>query len=273
MKVNLEKYKQELTNLLVKERITNDTMRTFVSCMRIVSRNCNDKESAKNFLMKLKRKSDYRKYIGAIRTYEKRVIGTVNSIIGEEEQEEIYNIYKAEKPKVIKIGISQDTLFRKINGLKNNKLKFAYRLQLASGLRVNEIACLKKKDIIFQDGKIQVDVLSGKGNKQRTVSGIEDKYLYSRLSEYVKNLAEDEKLFYSRSYLMEKANKIGFKTHDLRRIYAKKRFDSGRKKGYSEKKAKKVVKNQLGHTFFHTTDIYLNSVFENSDEGGVEDED
>ncbi|MBN4074914.1 site-specific integrase [bacterium AH-315-E09] len=273
MKVNLEKYKHELSKMVEKGRITSDTMRTFASCMRMVAAGCSDKKELKNFLMKLKRESDFRKYIAAIRTYEKKVIGVDRALIAEEIHNEIFNEIKKIKPKIMTINISRDTLFRKINGLKNNKLKLAYRLQLASGLRVNEIACLEKKDIIFQDGKIQVEVLSGKGNKQRTVSGIEDKYLYSRLSAYVKDLAEDEKLFYSRSYLMEKANKIGFRTHDLRRIYAKKRFDSGRKKGYSEKKAKKVVKNQLGHTFFHTTDIYLNSVFENSDKGGVEDED
>jgi integrase len=89
-----------------------------------------------------------------------------------------------------------NTVNRKINGLKNERVKLAFRLQEVSGLRISEISNLTRNDIEVAEDKIYVTVRNGKGGKSRRVDIIKDKYLLKNLPEL-----EEKKgiLFYKES--------------------------------------------------------------------------
>ena len=138
-------------------------------------------------------------------------------------------------------------------------MKLAFRLQHKSGLRVKEISDLTKDDIFFnENGAIRINVRCGKGRKSREVNVLCDEYLYKHLKEFTEK-SNGGKLFYSRSYLKQKAAEYGFKSHDLRRHNAKNRLNSEIGNGKSLKDAKKTVQQELGHEKFSTTNIYLGS--------------
>lgn len=69
-----------------------------------------------------------------------------------------------------------DTTSRKINAIRDKKLKLAYRLMLASGLRVNEAAQLTREDFLIDGDNLSVRVLHGKGGSNGTVKCMKDAY-------------------------------------------------------------------------------------------------
>ena len=149
-----------------------------------------------------------------------------------------------------------DEIRRKINSLKNNKYKYAFRLMLISGLRVNETAALTKSDIVISDNKITIMVRNGKGGSNGLVECLPDEYLIKKLNEYIHDKAEDEKLFYTTKTMQSKAQKIGIECHDLRRIAA----ITHRKMNVKEQGvyvANNGVKKLLRHKRFSTTKRYL----------------
>lgn len=160
--------------------------------------------------------------------------------------------------------INADSIKRKINAIRNEKLKLALRLQLQTGLRVKEISELQKEDIKLKDGKIFVHVKYGKGKGEkenepnpRDVTAREDNYLYDRLGQLMESSSE-ENLFYSKDYIRHKAEKYGIETHDLRRINAQERFEDLTKSGFKRMEAKEIIREQLGHTDMEYTNLYLN---------------
>lgn len=145
---------------------------------------------------------------------------------------------------------------RKINQISNEKLRYAYRLALVSGLRVSELEALEKEDITFSEDKMIVYVRNGKGGKSRTVVCLEDRYLYNNLNKYIDQLNPGEKLFYSEAYMREKADDLDIECHDLRRIFAI--TDRNLlKKEMSVYEANMKVQEHLGHERFSTTKRYL----------------
>jgi len=154
---------------------------------------------------------------------------------------------------------SEDTYFRKINRLNNEKLKLAFRLQFRSGLRIGEIAALdKENDIIFNDtGGITLCVRLGKGGKSRKVDVVDDNYLNTRLRTHIEGLGAGEALFYSESYMLKKAYEHGIRTHDLRRINSRQRFRSEMEEDSGKRAARRAVSSQLGHENPATTSLYL----------------
>lgn len=158
----------------------------------------------------------------------------------------------SKKPKKI---INYDTVRRKVNQIKNEKLKLAYRLAMISGLRVSELAALEKKDIRIVDGIICIHIRNGKGGNSYHIKCQEDKYLLKKLPEYINNLNTD-RLFYSESYLREKADDLGLECHDFRRIFAILRRNK-LKKEMPVAKANKIVQEELRHKRFSTTKRYL----------------
>ena len=61
--------------------------------------------------------------------------------------------------------IDFDKTQRKVNSIRNKKLKLAFRLASISGLRVSELADLEARDLKFNDdGKVIVSVRNGKGD-------------------------------------------------------------------------------------------------------------
>ena len=150
-----------------------------------------------------------------------------------------------------------DTISRKISRLENNKLKFAYRLMKVSGLRVSEVALLETQDLQFQENQLLVHVRHGKGGSNGVVTCLADPYLVSKLKNYVADKSADDRLFYSASYMKEKAMKLGIECHDLRRISAITYHNQLRREGKSVEEADELTKQFLRHERFSTTKRYL----------------
>ena len=148
-------------------------------------------------------------------------------------------------------------ILKKINVLRDKKLKLGYRLMLMSGLRVFELAELNKKDIEITDAGIKIKVLDGKGGKSATINCLRDKYLEKSLSEYLQSINE-EKVFYSKKHMMNRALESGFECHDLRRAFSKLVYNE-KKEEVGAYKANIEVQKAMRHTKFSTTKIYLNS--------------
>lgn len=154
------------------------------------------------------------------------------------------------------------SFWNSINNCRNKKHKLPFRLSVLSGLRIAEIADLKKEDIKFlEDGRIRINVRNGKGGKSRTVVTImQDKYLYNNLKDHI-NSNNKDKLFYSKDYLHKIAKKHNFRNHDLRKACVQKIYYSC---GYDKETAVKLVQKYLGHsenskTYKYYTDRDINA--------------
>lgn len=153
--------------------------------------------------------------------------------------------------------IHLDTVKRKVNQISNNKLRLAYRLAMVSGARVSELADLEKQNIVFEDGKITVNIIDGKGGKDRIIECLPDPYVYKHLQEYLNDYTPEDTVFYSESYMREKAWELGLEMHDFRRIFAILEKRRLRKEGLTAYEANRVVMAQLGHDRYETTKRYL----------------
>lgn len=182
-----------------------------------------------------------------------------NKVIDLPKEEELKKVIfsKSADRKKISESKSLDTIKRKINAIKDKKLKLAYRLALSSGLRVSEIDNLNKNDIKFSDSGITILVKDGKGGKDGIVRCLKDPYLEKELKQHIE-IIEDEKVFYTKKHMMNKALSLGFECHDLRRAFSKKLYEE-RKPIIGREQAKIEVQQALRHTRLDTTNIYLNS--------------
>ena len=140
----------------------------------------------------------------------------------------------------------------KINHLHNEKMKLCYRVLVSTGLRVSELAGITADNCLITPSNITFHFV-GKGGQNETVSLYNHEYpaLYENIKEHIENTAPDQKLFYSAIYLQTTAKKLGFKCHDLRRVFAK--------TTYKKSRSKTLVMEKLRHTNIKTTEIYLKS--------------
>lgn len=152
--------------------------------------------------------------------------------------------------------LKQDKLLRTVNGLHNKKLKYAYRLMLATGLRVSEVEQLRKQDITFEDGKITLYIEDTKGGGPATVE-CDEPYLIERLPEFVSGLDDSDKVFYSASTMMREAGAHGLECHDLRRVYAKTEYRERIGSGMKAYEATGEVRELMRHKSCRTTKKYL----------------
>ena len=154
-----------------------------------------------------------------------------------------YRKLKSQDYKVIK---------RKIEHLKNQKLKLCFQVLMQTGLRVSELSQIKSNDCVVADDRIQFSFI-GKGGKNQTVSLVkeENTKLYNTLKNMIETTKINEKLFYSSNYLQIKAKELNFTCHDLRRICSKLE--------YKKTKSREAVKEKLRHSNMKTTELYLNS--------------
>ncbi|MBN1467996.1 MAG: tyrosine-type recombinase/integrase [Fusobacteriaceae bacterium] len=163
---------------------------------------------------------------------------------------------KIKRPRKIREQTQLLSIWRTVNAIRNKKLKLAFRLSFVSGLRIKELAEIKKTDLIFDDKekKIIVNVRKGKGNKPRYLWTImPDEYLYNGLNELVKDLNENDQVFYSRSYLGSMATKYNFKNHDLRANTLRVIYYSD---SQEKEKTIEVCQDFLGHSRKSKTYLY-----------------
>jgi integrase len=149
------------------------------------------------------------------------------------------------------------TVERKVNALRDQKLKLAYRLMLASGARVAEVAELKPENIIVTDKLFQLEIINGKGGKDRTVIPLEDAYLKRELAGYLPECAADKPVFYSASHMKNMALELGIECHDLRRAFAQ-RYRAECRETMDAYAANGAVMKAMGHNRFRVTRRYLN---------------
>lgn len=150
-----------------------------------------------------------------------------------------------------------DTITRKVNAVKDEKLKLSYRLMLASGLRVGETSQLTKEDITIEGESITVNVRYGKGGSNGRVECMNDAYLAGRLQNFLEDKEDQEKLFYAQSTLRQKANDLGLECHDFRRIAAINYRREQLQNGVTYPEANEQTKVFLRHARFSTTKRYL----------------
>jgi integrase len=248
------------------------TNRDYVNCLMHLNEKLDNKASPAELESAIydlcKESAQGHKYIAAVRRYEKEVLGAEALLLFGEPLFRLYQRYG--NPKLGKeLSHSEDTYFRKVNRLGNERLKLAFRLQYRSGLRISEIAALEKEDILFGDNsQIKLNVRCGKGRKSRVVDVVDDSYLYKRLKAHIEVLGGHEPLFYSENYLKKKAVEHDIKTHDLRRINSRDRFRKETLTGSGKRQARRAVSQQLGHENPATTNIYLGEEWSDQNERG-----
>jgi integrase len=156
-------------------------------------------------------------------------------------------------PKVI----DSSQIRRKVNAIRDDKLKSAYRLMEKSGLRVSECAALEKRDFRLDNGVLKLDVRKAKGGSVDVVHTIEDKWLSAKLQELLSPLNADDKPFYSAQTMKNRAAKYGIECHDFRRIAANEFRDSLLDEGATRSDANAETQGFMRHSRFSTTRRYL----------------
>lgn len=165
---------------------------------------------------------------------------------------------RTNKTKALPKTLSLDSTLRRINGLRDEKAKLAFRLMLASGGRVSEIAMLQAQDIQIIDGQLFVDIRHGKGGSNALVPCLPDAYLLDRLPIFLKDADLTQQVFYSRKALEAKAKKLGIECHDLRRMAAQVHCQNAHKAGVETKQSKEETRVFLRHSNVKMTEHYLN---------------
>ena len=146
----------------------------------------------------------------------------------------------------------------KINGVRDEKLRLALRLMLASGARVSETAALEKQDIVLDGNRLEIEIRHGKGGSNGIVTCRADLYLANALLPFLSSYAPQDRPFYAAKTLEEKAHNLGIECHDLRRIAAQLRLQEARKEEKaSRKEAQEATRKFLRHKSFKTTSRYL----------------
>lgn len=169
------------------------------------------------------------------------------------QKERIIQLENATKKKYRKLK-QQDykTIKRKIEHLKNKKLKMCFQVLIETGLRVSELSQITPADCIISIDTINLSFLGKGGKKERvTISKKDNPKLYDTIKTVIEYEKSNKKIFYSYNYLQLKAKELGFTCHDLRRLCSK--------LTYKNTNSKEAVKEKLRHSNIKTTEIYLNS--------------
>ena len=264
--IDVEKYKETLLTQQSQNKISGKTVGEYIACverLKIVLGEKDDCKSISEAIIKICTGTEQgHKYIAAVKKYERDVLAAPKSLLYGEELQRLRQCFK-QQPIGRDLKLQESTYSHKINALRNEKLKVAYRLQLRSGLRIAEIASLRKEDISFNAGdRITLNVREGKGGKSRNVDVIPDKYICKKIKEIIEPLKDSENIFYSAAYLKKKAVEYGLPTHDLRRLNSKDRYRDERKKGQGRRESRREVQKQLGHKKPRITSAYLGTEWE-----------
>lgn len=262
MAINFDEYKKILKKQVRDGTLTEKTARSYLSCMEKLCEELKEKDGCNDIAQAIKTlgngNEQIPKYIAAVKKYERDVLDTPKALLYGEQLIELRQI--KQKPIGRTLSLEEKTYLHKINALHNQRLKLALRIQVASGLRIFEVANLLPADFEFQTaGKISITVREGKGGKMRKVD-CEDAWLSENLKKYIAAWDKNETvLFYKESYLKKKAGELGILTHDLRRLNAKQRYREKKEEGESHREARRAVQKQLGHAQAKITDAYIGS--------------
>lgn len=146
-----------------------------------------------------------------------------------------------------------ESINHKVNVISDKKLALSYKIMLATGLRVGELASVKKRDIRADTGGgFSLTFVPKGGGIDTVVIPAKNKHLCKGIAEAIRPGNSTDRAFYSAGYLQDQARRRGFACHDLRRAFAKITYrDSGGKLSYT--------KERMRHADARTTKIYLNS--------------
>lgn len=262
MKIDRIEFKKNCNKVLEgNKRLSQNSIRNRKSRFNILIDDlCKDKDlnsiskdDIEKGLRKIKYKSDLSACVNAIRFLKKNNIKF--DFPNDDILDEIIKNKKKNRRKPTKERLLKD-IDNKINRVRNEEYRIAYKLMRECGLRVHEVAALQKDDLKIDNDVINISLRKAKRNKLTSLS-IENKYLREKLSGLISK-SEKENLFPSEKLLQSKAKEIGIQCHDLRRGFARENFEKLKKeRGYSE--ALEDTKEKLRHGKVGTTKIYINS--------------
>lgn len=173
--------------------------------------------------------------------------------LNEEQLNKINDLEKKQKKKYRKLKeVDFQKVNRTIQHIRNKKLKLSYQTIVATGLRVSELAQIKKSDCNLSGDAVIFQFIGKGGNQEQVIFEKKDNAkLFDELRELIEDTSDNKKIFYSANYLQQKAKTYNFRCHDLRRACAKLEYEKTR--------SKDKVQQKLRHSSKKTTDIYLKS--------------
>lgn len=253
----LEGYREYLSEVLDNRNTVDRYYFAVVKCLKDMQFNALSEvsgESIENYLVNLKGSSNFSALKNGLKHLEK-----FDSSFKAPEDDFFKRVAKNKRrgtKKGLKV-IDLDKVQKKVNALKNKKLKLGYRLMQLSGLRVSELANLKKEDIKIDGQVITVNVRKGKGGKSGQVECDPDQYLSEKLQDYLTEYDNQDYIFYKTETIKRKAKELGIECHDFRRIAAITHRNKMKDAGMSLEEANEDTKEYLRHERFATTKRYL----------------
>jgi len=163
----------------------------------------------------IKYKNQYSKYKNAFL----KLCDYLNIKLSSENEAELNTMNHKKINKRRKLNpIEFEDIKNSIKTIRDKKLKLAFELMLASGLRVSELAQIKKEDCVIGSKDIKL-LFIGKGGKSETVL-LTNRQIITDLKKLLQEVDSEKRLFYHPNYLQSQALKRGFQCHDLRRAFA-----------------------------------------------------
>lgn len=148
--------------------------------------------------------------------------------------------------------VTFDKIKRKIDHIRNKKLKLSYQTLIATGLRVSELADIKRNECTVSENQILLRFTGKGGHDERSIiERHESPKLFDGVKALIEKTPMEKKVFYSAVYLQEEAKDRGFKCLDLRRACAKIEL--------KRSKSRDKVRQKLRHSSMKNTNIYLRS--------------
>ena len=192
-------------------------------------------------------KSGGEMYASAIRYYEVHVLKRPGAILYPSHRMQIRNTREATPLKK-----SVKAYNANISG---SKYELEFRIMQYAGLRVSEVAALKRKDIMFKNGELYIHVRNGKGGKSRMVRVLPNRWLYKNIRNWQDCPDKDVEKYTER--MQREADRNNFNCHALRKIYAQAMYWTlWKTDGYKKKEAIQMVADYLGHSSTYVTTHY-----------------
>lgn len=253
----LGEYREYLGGVVDNRNTANRYYFAIVKCLKSIQfKELSDisKKQIQDYLVNLKKSNDF----SALKNGLKH-LGNFDSSFKVPE-DSFFTEFSKNKRRGTKSGkkiIELDIVQKKVNALRNKKLKLGFRLMQLSGLRVFELSNLKKQDINISEQIITIKVSKGKGGKDGTIVCDPDKYLSKNLQEYLDAFESDENIFYKAETMKKRARELGLECHDFRRIAAISHRNKLKNEGKSIEEANDKTREFLRHERFSTTKRYL----------------